>query len=247
MSIVQNKETDEIEKKYLVNDIENFLNYIKENNLEFESYEQMYLQMKEPDSFVVLKDRSSFFLVINDENSLQEELKLEITEEKYNELKSLKGKELSKDKFAIDPLKNTIRVRVIDNDKAVFCVKGEKSKNGLSCPEIEFDIEVFAANYLKNFENTSLEKKRYKTIIDDNLLEIDEYSKSLNGLYTIEVEFDNEDSANAYELPQSISQYNIEDITNEKKFSNYNLSKVKSLNDVLKKKNSNRSTKKLKR
>tara|TARA_B100000700_G_scaffold57935_1_gene62894 strand:- start:15686 stop:16408 length:723 start_codon:yes stop_codon:yes gene_type:complete len=232
----------EIEKKYLVEDSINFVNYLKNKNLPVESYNQMYLQMKEKESFVITKDRNNFYLVVNDENSLQEKLRLEVDNETYNNLLTLDGEKITKNKFSINPFKNTLRVRVINDQEAIFCIKGQKSEDGLSCPEIEFEIDIFAANYLKNFENTSLEKFRYKINLEDNLIEIDEYCKNLNGLYTIEVEFKDEESANNYRLPKELEQYKITEITKDNRFSNYNLSIVKDLSDVYKKKENKRKS-----
>lgn len=123
------------------------------------------------------------------------------------------------------PEKQTLHpeLRVRAKDEKNFCVtiKLPKSTDGLSRQEFEFDISKEMYNlFLTQKKGNTIKKNRYKVPGENNLIyEIDIYQGVLKGLATVEVEFPNEEIANAFQKPE----YFGKNVTSDKSYKNAQL------------------------
>lgn len=120
-----------------------------------------------------------------------------------------------------------IRIRKTDN----ACYLTKKSTGQLVREEIEKEIDektyfLLLANFI---ENNVIRKKRYYIPLSSRLTaEIDVYEDQLEGLKVVEVEFDNEESANNFDVPNWFGK----EITYDSNYKNKNLSKLNKYNKV---------------
>lgn len=120
-----------------------------------------------------------------------------------------------------------IRIRK-KGDSYFITMKGDGSLTRL---ETETKIDEVTYEILKNLVKGNLIKKtRYKIPLEDNLLaELDIYGDNLEGLYTVEVEFKDEEQANNFDVPYFFGK----DITLDKRFKNKNLSTCEDVKTLL--------------
>ncbi|SFV60472.1 hypothetical protein MNB_SV-6-1852 [hydrothermal vent metagenome] len=100
-----------------------------------------------------------------------------------------------------------------------------KSGDGLVRREEEF--AVTQEEFLKHLDKHSgriIEKDRFVFVYDDITYELDIFKKDLKGLCYLEVEFSDEISAKAFELPDIFSSLNIAEVTEDSRFNNVSLS-----------------------
>ncbi len=114
--------------------------------------------------------------------------------------------------------KPTIRVRE-QNNEYILTVKGsgkiKKEEYELNISKEEYE------NLLLKKEGDTIEKTRYLIPIHNNLIaELDIYHKNLNGLFTVEVEFD---SIEAYESFIAPNWFGL-DVSTDKHYKNTSLS-----------------------
>jgi adenylate cyclase len=97
-----------------------------------------------------------------------------------------------------------------------------KGSGDLVRPEVETQTDRdYYTFLLQAKEGNLIEKVRYQINYDNLTLEVDEYKGKLLGLVILEVEFESEEQAAAFELPDW-AQGAIE-VTNDKRFKNKNL------------------------
>jgi adenylate cyclase len=90
------------------------------------------------------------------------------------------------------------RVRIAP-DGAWFTVKAGK---GTARVEVELAVDVAEAESLwPHTAGRRLEKVRHRVPVDGGVAEVDRYGGELDGLWTVEVEFDAEDAAAAFVPP----------------------------------------------
>lgn len=112
----------------------------------------------------------------------------------------------------------TVRLRITD-DRAVLTVKAGTS---IARTEVEVDLDRDEAEALwPSTAGRRIEKVRHEIPIGSGLLaELDVYAGSLEGLFTIEVEFDSVDEAASFEPPAWFGR----EVTSEPGWSNAALS-----------------------
>jgi len=114
--------------------------------------------------------------------------------------------------------KNEVRLRM-KGGRYLITYKGAGM---LSRREVEIGIPKWLFELMWPLtRGRKVEKIRYFRALPNGLeLEFDEYLGSLKGLFTVEVEFPNEASANAFVLPPGIRG---EDVTLDERYKNKNL------------------------
>ena len=132
-----------------------------------------------------------------------------------DKLESYNIKEIEQAYISTNP---TIRIRKSNSDY-ILTVKG----SGHMSRE-EFELSINEAQYLslmKKTETLTVSKARYEIPIDGGYLaELDIYHGQLEGLMTVEVEFNTVDEALIFKPP---SWFSI-DVTNDKRYKNTALS-----------------------
>ena len=108
--------------------------------------------------------------------------------------------------------KKQFRVRIIDGRKAFIAYKVKIDKTTKS--EYEYEIPIRDANHLYQSTNIKLEKTRYKTTFEGNVVDIDVYP---DGRTSVEIEFET--------TLVSLPDYCGEEITGNKEWSNLNIAK----------------------
>ncbi len=111
-----------------------------------------------------------------------------------------------------------IRVRNINNgEKYILTIKSDMSVDGLTRDEKEYYIsEDEYNNLLKKQEGNTIVKTRYQIFDNGNIMEIDIFEKQLEGLAYMEVEFETEEKARAFETPKWV----IRDVTDDIRYKN---------------------------
>ena len=111
-----------------------------------------------------------------------------------------------------------IRVRNINNgEKYILTIKSNMSVDGLTRDEKEYYIsEEEYNNLLKKQEGNTIEKTRYQIYDKGNIAEIDIFKGQLKGLAYMEIEFETEEKAKAFQTPSWV----IKDVTDEVKYKN---------------------------
>ena len=111
-----------------------------------------------------------------------------------------------------------IRVRNINNgEKYILTIKSDMSVDGLTRDEKEYYIsEEEYNNLLKKQEGNTIVKTRYQIFDNGNIMEIDIFEKQLEGLAYMEVEFETEEKARAFETPKWV----IKDVTDDIRYKN---------------------------
>lgn len=99
-----------------------------------------------------------------------------------------------------------------------FTSQEEKKKNYNICTEYELIITKEAYNHLKTkIDGYLISKVRYFIKLKDNLVaELDIFEDNLKGLKIVEVEFENEDLANSFTVPNWFGR----EVTKDKKYRN---------------------------
>jgi CYTH domain-containing protein len=91
-----------------------------------------------------------------------------------------------------------VRVRIAPSE-AWLTVKAGR---GVSRTEVQFPIDLSEAEALwPHVEGRRLEKVRHRVDVPGGVAEVDRYGGDLDGLWTVEVEFDSEDAAEAFRPP----------------------------------------------
>lgn len=132
--------------------------------------------------------------------------------------------------------KPTIRIRK-SNEKYILTYKsrlGMGESQGLSartCEEVELPLTKKAYEHLREKADGSIiTKTRYIIPIENNRnIELDIFHGYLEGLVFAEVEFESEEEAAAYCMPD----WFLEDVTFDKRYRNSFLTKFSSLQEVL--------------
>ena len=94
---------------------------------------------------------------------------------------------------------STVRVRD-QGGTFVLTIKGGEGRVRTEV-EVELDEERFEALWALT-EGRRIEKRRYELPLDGHAAELDLFGAALDGLAIVEVEFDSEDAAGAFEPPQ---------------------------------------------
>ena len=114
---------------------------------------------------------------------------------------------------------NTTRIRIYDKPrrKAVLCIKGTNTNDGV--PEFEYTIPVLAEAeaMLLLCKKIVIEKKRHHIKYEGFIFEVDEFFGPLKGKVLIEVELDFK--GQEFPRPPWLGQ----EVTDNKAYSNYNL------------------------
>ena len=125
------------------------------------------------------------------------------------------------------PEKNSYRLRKMDG-KLLYCEKGE----GLLQRE-ETEYEISGEKYdelVKYVYGFAIGKTRYFIPIQDGLIaELDIYHNNLNGLMTVEVEFDEKYDRNKFVPPYWFGK----DVTSDKRYKNASLASLVDLSSLL--------------
>lgn len=108
-----------------------------------------------------------------------------------------------------------VRVRVVDEARAWLTVK---AGSGLARTEVEVAIDLAdAGELLGHTAGRMIDKIRYAVGLPGGLVaEVDVYAGALDGLCTVEVEFDGVDGADAFEAPAWFGR----DVTGDPAWSN---------------------------
>ena len=111
-----------------------------------------------------------------------------------------------------------IRVRNINNgEKYILTVKSNMSVDGLNRDEKEYYISKEEYdNLLKKQEGNTITKTRYQIYDKGNIVEIDIFKNELQGLAYMEIEFETEEKARAFETPSWV----IKDVTDDIRYKN---------------------------
>lgn len=132
--------------------------------------------------------------------------------------------------------KPTIRIRKSNEDYILTY----KSKQGLNlpktvtaraCEEVELPLNKEAYLHLKEKADGSIiSKTRYLIPIENNRkIELDVFHGYLEGLQFAEVEFESEEEAAAYQLPD----WFLEDVTFDRRYSNAVMTRYSSLEELM--------------
>ena len=110
-----------------------------------------------------------------------------------------------------------------------------KSGEGLVRKEYEKEIDKDKfEELLKNSKEIfSLFKKRYKVEIDNYTYEIDKFKKDLKGLVYLEIEFKSEQEAKDFNIDSRFKDFILKEVTEDKRFSNFFISKTKVVPSLL--------------
>ena len=116
-----------------------------------------------------------------------------------------------------------IRVRNINNgERYILTIKSDMSVDGLVRDEKEYYISEEEYNHLlTKKEGNTITKTRYQVYEGKNILEIDIFKGELEGLAYMEIEFDSEEKAKAFETPSWV----IKDVTSDIRYKNGHLAR----------------------
>lgn len=131
--------------------------------------------------------------------------------------------------------KPTIRVRK-SNDKYILTYKSRPSKKNTAdlavriCEEVELPLSQKAYEHLKaKADGSVISKTRYLIPIENNRkIELDVFHGYLEGLVFAEVEFESEEEASAYIMPD----WFLEDVTLDKRYRNSFMTGFSSLEEL---------------
>ena len=132
--------------------------------------------------------------------------------------------------------KPTVRIRKSNEDyimtyKSKFGIEKKNEKGAIINNEIELPLSEEAYQTLKaKTDGNLIHKTRYLIPIKDDLTaELDVFEQQLQGLVFVEVEFPDEESADDFLPPEWFG----EELSFDKKYSNYNLSKLNGLDELI--------------
>lgn len=133
-----------------------------------------------------------------------------------------------------------LRIRKSNEDyyltyKSKFGFEKRSADSAIINNEVELPLTKEAYLSLRNKIDGNLVKKtRFLIPLDNNLtVELDRFEGMLEGLMFAEVEFPNETIANEFQAPSWLGR----DLSSDKRFSNYQLSKLSSIEELGMKKN----------
>lgn len=132
------------------------------------------------------------------------------------------------DKFEKSEIKQTYisyepELRVREKDNKFFITK--KIGTGMIRKEYEFEINREFYNFLINgIDNTIYKTRYFIPLSSKTTAEVDVYHNKLDGLKIVEVEFETEEEANNFEIPNWFGK----EVTNDKNYKNASLSKIDS-------------------
>jgi CYTH domain-containing protein len=112
----------------------------------------------------------------------------------------------------------SVRVRITDREAWLTV----KAGGGVARTEVELPLSEEQADALwPHTEGRRIVKRRHRVALDgDDVAELDVYAGALDGLITVEVEFDDEAAADAFEPPAWFGR----EVTHESGWSNLSLS-----------------------
>jgi adenylate cyclase len=143
------------------------------------------------------------------------ERKFLVNKEKWNQVIK-EEKSLFRQGYIISDPEKTVRVRLTDKE-GYLTIKGPAV--GLARPEYEYSIpKEDAQQLLDSFCQSEVSKIRYFIDHNDKLWEVDEFLGQNEGLIVAEIELVSEDES--FSIPDWIDK----EVTDEKKYSNSNLS-----------------------
>lgn len=133
------------------------------------------------------------------------------------DLTNIQPKEITQAYLSYNP---EIRIRKKDNE--FFLTR--KSEGNLTREEIETNINNVSYNILCTMiAGNVINKDRYEIKLSNNLIaELDIYKDNLDGLITVEVEFENEIQADNFIKPD----WFFLDVTNDSRYKNKNLARA---------------------
>ena len=116
-----------------------------------------------------------------------------------------------------------IRVREITNNGHTWymmAIKRYVNEDALIREESDFYItkEEYDSTVGKGLDNT-IYKTRYQLDVEGLTYAVDIFKENLEGLAYLEIEFENEEQANSYEVPDWV----IKDVTNDRRYKNQEL------------------------
>ena len=118
--------------------------------------------------------------------------------------------------YIVNKSKKTVRVRIVDNEEAILCIK--LRVNDLTSEEYEYEISIHEAEKLLK-DLPCVEKNRYEVNYLGKKWEVDIFCGHLNGLVLAECECESEDEALNIDVPD----WCVKDVTNDKTYKNANL------------------------
>lgn len=128
--------------------------------------------------------------------------------------------------------KPTIRIRKSNEEyiltyKSKHGLKSQKNATARACEEVELPLTEEAYRHLREkADGNVISKTRYLIPIENNRkIELDVFHGYLEGLMFAEVEFESEEEAAAYQLPE----WFLEDVTFDRRFSNAVMTEYNSL------------------
>lgn len=132
------------------------------------------------------------------------------------------------DKYKKNDIKQTYikyepELRLRQMDDKFFLTK----KIGTGMIREEYEIEInseFYKSLVSNSNNTIYKTRYFIPLSSRTTAEIDVYHNKLDGLKTVEVEFETEEEANNFEVPNWFGK----EVTNDKNYKNASLSKIDS-------------------
>jgi len=130
----------------------------------------------------------------------------------------------------------TVRIRKMDDEyiltyKSKFGQPGARNANMARISnEVELELSEEAYMHLrKKVDGHLIHKKRYYVTLDNELTaELDIFEEQLAGFVMVEVEFPSEEAADAFRPPAWFGK----ELTGDKRFSNYNLSKLSGITEL---------------
>jgi adenylate cyclase len=112
-----------------------------------------------------------------------------------------------------------VRIRVIDDAKALLTIKGPMV--GISRPEYEYNIPVNEAKEMMAYtDRPVIEKSRSEVSEGNHLWEVDEFEGDNEGLILAEIELESEDGS--FEIPDWLGV----EVTHDPRYSNGKLAKT---------------------
>lgn len=131
--------------------------------------------------------------------------------------------------------KPVLRIRKSDDEyiltyKSKLGVELKENATARSCQEVELPLTEEAYYHLKSkADGQIITKKRYLIPIENHRkIELDIFEGHLKGLVFAEIEFESEEEAAAYQMPE----WFLSDVTFDKRYSNSYLSKIKDFSEL---------------
>lgn len=142
---------------------------------------------------------------------------IDLTNIPYN-LSDMERKEIVQGYILHNPV---VRVRAVSDLEYYMTFKSNVDE-GLVRNEVEFRISRDAYNKLMSRDDiNTIHKNRYITTENENKFEIDVFEGKLKGLACLEVEFDNIEDANNFNVPSWVKK----EVTGDMRYTNSELAK----------------------